>query len=127
MKYIQTPNALKPAGHYSQAVVHHGLVFVSGQFAVDPYTGEKKFGTAREEAALILSNIQMILKEAGSSKDQILDVSIFVSDLAYWDEINQVYGEFMGEHRPARCVVPAAALHYGFKVEIKVTAAVLSA
>ena len=126
MQYIQTNNSLKPAGHYSQAVVHNGLVFVSGQFAVDPYTGEKKFGTAGEEAALVLSNIQMILEAAGSSKEQILDVSIFISDLAYWDEINQVYGVFMGEHRPARCVVPAAALHYGFKVEIKVTAAVIA-
>ncbi len=72
---------------------------------------------------LILENIARILQQAGSSRERILDVSIFVSDLSYWGEIDKVYGEFMRDHRPARCVVPVADLHYGFKVEIKVTAA----
>jgi len=124
MRYIKTQDSLKPAGHYSQALEHNGLVFVAGQFAVDPVTGEKMFGTPGEETAQILSNIQLILAAAGSDKNHILDVMIFVSDLSYWDEVNKVYSNFMGEHRPARCVAPVSELHFGFKVEIKATAAV---
>jgi reactive intermediate/imine deaminase len=122
MKFIQTDNALKPAGHYSQAIEHDGTIYVSGQLAYDPETGERILGEASTETLRILKNIQLILEAAGSSIQQVLKVRIYVSDINYWDDINAVYSEFFAEHKPARVVVPTRDLHYGAKVEIELTA-----
>lgn len=122
MKFIQTDNALKPAGHYSQAIEHNGTIHVSGQLAYDPETGERILGKAGVETLRILKNIQLILEEAGSSIQKVLKVRIYVSDIKYWDEINAVYREFFKGHKPARVVVPTRDLHYGAKVEIELTA-----
>lgn len=124
MKYISTNNALKPAGHYSQAIVHNDLVFVSGQLSVDPDTGQKKLGPIEEEAQRVLENIELILKEAGSDKNHVLKATVYISDIALWDKVNKIYSEFFEDHKPARAVVPTKELHFGFKVEIEVIAAV---
>jgi len=118
MEYITTNNALKPAGHYSQAVVHNGTVYVSGQLAVHPETGENVFGTVAEQTELILNNIALILKEAGSSKDKVLKMTVYIPDVKLWDDVNDVYSDFFGEHKPARVIVPTRELHFGLSVEI---------
>ena len=125
MKNIFTENAPVPAGHYSQAVVHNGLVFVSGQLAVDPETKERKTGPVEEETKLVLSNISGILKAAGSDKNNVIKTTVYVSDISLWDRVNKVYADFFGEHKPARAVVPTKELHFGFKVEIEAVAAVV--
>ena len=126
LKQIQTPKAPAPAGHYSQAIVHHGIVYVSGQLAIDPATGERRVGPIEEQTELALKNVGEILKAAGSGLERVLKMTIYVSDIGLWGQVNATYARIMGEHRPARAVVPTGDLHYGFQIEIEAVAAVHS-
>ena len=121
---VSTPNAPTPAGHYSQAVVYNGLVFVAGQLAIDPQTGAKLTGPIEEQTEQCLKNIGEILKAAGSDLGRVLKMTVYISDIELWSAVNSVYARMMGDHRPARAVVPVKELHYGFKIEIEVVAAV---
>lgn len=123
IKRISTPDAPKPGGHYSQATVYNGLVFVAGQLSIDPATGEKKLGPIEEQAELALSNVRAILKAAGSDWDRVLKVNVFVKDISLWDAVNKVYSRILGENRPARAIIPCGELHYGFLIEIEAVAA----
>jgi len=124
MKIINTPNAPAPAGHYAQAIVHNGLVFVSGQLPIDPTTGDKRVGSIEEQTERALRNVEAILKAAGSSLDKVLKVTVYISDISLWGRVNEVYARVFGAHRPARAVVPTRELHFGFQVEIEAIAAV---
>lgn len=123
IKRISTPNAPKPAGHYSQATVYNGLVFVAGQLSIDPATGAHKTGTIEEQTELALSNVLAILQAAGSDWSRVLKMTVYVADINLWDAVNKVYGQMLGEHRPARAVIPTGALHHGFLIEIDAVAA----
>ncbi|MBI3830321.1 MAG: RidA family protein [Planctomycetes bacterium] len=125
MEPISTPNAPKAAGHYSQAIVHNGLVYVAGQLPIDPQSGEKKLGPIEEQTEQTLKNIAAILRAAGSDLSRVLKVTVYVSDIEHWSKVNEVYAKMFGEHRPARAVVPTRDLHYGFKIEIECIAALL--
>lgn len=120
---IQTPNAPSPAGHYSQAVVHNGIVYVAGQLSIDPKTGERKIGTIEEQTELALSNVSEILKAANSDLSRVLKMTVYVADINLWGAVNTVYARVMGDHRPARAVIPTGELHYGFLIEIEAVAA----
>lgn len=120
---IQTPNAPSPAGHYSQAVVYNGIVYVAGQLSIDPKTGERKIGTIEEQTELALSNVSEILKAANSDLSRVLKMTIYVADINLWGAVNTVYARVMGDHRPARAVIPTGELHYGFLIEIEAVAA----
>lgn len=124
LQSIYTPDAPTPAGHYSQATVYNGIVYVAGQLAVDPHTGEKKLGSIEEQTEQTLSNIGKILKAANSDLSRVLKMTIYISDISLWGSVNAVYAKVMGEHRPARAVVPVKELHYGFLIEIEAVAAV---
>jgi 2-iminobutanoate/2-iminopropanoate deaminase len=124
IRTIQTENAPRPGGHYSQALVHNGLVFVSGQLSIDPRTGEKKLGSIEEQTRQALANISAILKAAGSDLGRVLKMTVYISDINLWSKVNEVYREVMGEHRPARAVIPTGELHYGFLIEIEAIAAI---
>lgn len=123
MEVISTPNAPKPAGHYSQAIVHNNLVYVSGQLPIDPKTSEKRIGSIEEQTEQVLKNLSEILKAAGSSLNQVIKTTVYISDIELWDRVNAVYARFFGEHRPARAVVPTRNLHFGFQIEIEAIAA----
>ena len=120
---VSTPNAPTPAGHYSQAIKHNGLVFVSGQLSIDPQTGEKKLGSIEEQTEQVLRNIEAILKAADSDLSKVLKMTVYVADIELWGGVNTVYARVMGENRPARAIVPTGALHYGFLIEIEAIAA----
>lgn len=122
MKKISTPNAPQPGGHYSQAIVQDSTVYVSGQLAIDPHTGEKKLGSIEEQTEQVLKNVAAILEAAGSDLAHVLKTTVYVSDIALWDRVNAVYVRFFGDHRPARAVVPTKELHHGFQVEIEAIA-----
>ncbi len=124
MKAIQSPEAPLPAGHYAQAIVHNGLVYVSGQLPVDPETGEKHIGSIEEQTSQALKNVAAILKAADSDLGQVIKATVYISDISLWDRVNKVYAEFFGAHRPARAIVPTRDLHFGFQIEIEVIAAV---
>lgn len=127
IRTIQTPDAPTPAGHYSQAVVYNGLVFVAGQLSIDPRTGEKKLGSIEEQTEQVLVNISGILKAADSDLKRVLKMTIYISDISLWGPVNAVYAKVMGEHKPARAVIPTKELHQGFLIEVDAVAAVYGA
>ncbi len=121
MNYIETPNAPAPGGHYSQAVVANGFVFVAGQL---PIGGDGKVvsGSAGEQLRVAFGNTVAILAAAGAGVSDIVNATLFVQDIALWPEVNATYSELLGEHRPARTVAVSPQLHFGALVEIQVTA-----
>ena len=123
IRSVSTPEAPAAGGHYSQAVVHAGLVYVSGQLPINPRTGERLLGPVEEQAEQVLRNIGAILEAAGSGLDRVLKMTVYVSDIEHWSAVNAVYARVMGEHRPARAIVPVKELHYGFKIEVEAVAA----
>lgn len=122
MEAISTENAPTPAGHYSQAIVHDGTVYVSGQLPIDPQTGEKRVGSIEEQTEQALKNLFKILEAAGSAANHVVKTTVYISDIGLWDRVNAVYSRMFGEHRPARAVVPTRELHFGFQIEIEAIA-----
>ncbi|MBL7178040.1 MAG: RidA family protein [Desulfobacteraceae bacterium] len=125
MEKIFTSKAPKPAGHYSQAIVHDNVIYISGQLPIDPITGEKRLSSIEEETEQALKNLAEIIKAAGSSIDNVIKTTIYISDIQLWDRVNSAYSQFFGEHRPARAVVPTKDLHYGFHIEIEAIASII--
>lgn len=121
---ISTPDAPTPAGHYSQGVVHNGTVYVAGILPIDPANPEAPFGDMADQTRQVLNNLSNILEAAGSGLDQLLQVTVYVTDLSSWGEVNQVFAEFLGEHRPARAVVPILPLRRDAGLEVMAIAAV---
>lgn len=121
---ISTPNAPTPAGHYAQATVHQGTVYVAGQLSIDPATGEKLHGSIEEQTERTLRNVEAILHAAGSDFAHLLKVNVYVTDIAFWPRVNAVYARIVGRDVPARAVVPVLALNHGLLIEIDAIAAV---
>ncbi len=119
---ISTQNAPRPSGHYSQAIVHTDIVYVSGQLPINPKTGEKRIGSIEEQTEQALRNLSQILQAAGSNINQVIKTTVYISDIKLWERVNSVYSKFFGGHRPARAVVPTRDLHFGFQIEIEAIA-----
>jgi 2-iminobutanoate/2-iminopropanoate deaminase len=120
---ITTDTAPKPAGHYSQACAHGGLIFTSGQLPISPdgrLLNDKSF---EEQAWQAIVNMLSIVKAAGSGADRVLKVTAFIVGMENWPALNKVYAEIMGANKPARSVVPVPALHNGCLIEIEAIAA----
>jgi 2-iminobutanoate/2-iminopropanoate deaminase len=124
MQTILTKEAPQPAGHYSQAIEHQGIVYVAGQLPIDPKREARYVGSIEEQTEQVLVNLEAILKEADSDKHHVLKVTMYISDINLWDRVNDVYAQFFRDHRPARVVVPTRELHFGFQIEIDAIAAV---
>lgn len=120
---VFTEQAPAPGGHYSQAIVHNGLVYVAGQLPIKPGSTEKIVGPIEEQAAQTLANLAAVLRAAGSDLNRLLKVTIYISDIEQWGKVNEVYTRTLGAHRPARAIVPCKELHYGFQIEIEAIAA----
>ncbi len=124
MQAITTEKAPLPAGHYAQAIEHGGLVYVSGQLPIHPDRKALPIGPIEEQTEQALANLDAILRMAGSRRDQVLKVTVYIADIALWDRVNAVYARFFGDHRPARAIVPTRELHHGFQIEVEAIAAV---
>ena len=122
MTFIETPNASMPGGHYSQAVVHNGLAYLSGILPITPAGVKLADASISEQTEQVVRNLDAILEAAGSNRRNVIKVTIFVSDISTWSEVNQVYARFFGDHRPARSVVPCSPIHYGFGIELEAVA-----
>ncbi|MGM0603618.1 MAG: RidA family protein [Bacillota bacterium] len=118
---IYTKNAPEP-GNYSQAVKLGDLIFVSGQTADDPETGKPVHGTVAEQTELILTNTQNILEAADSSMEKVLKVNVYISDMKYKKEMDEVYKSFFKKNPPARIAMAVKGLDAGLDVEIDVIA-----
>ena len=123
MQAIETRDAPTAAGHYSQAIVHNGVVYVAGQLPIDPKDRNRPVGSIEEQTERTLRNVEAILVAAGSSLDRVLQMTIYISDIELWGGVNTAYARVMGPHRPARAVVPVKDLHYGYQIEIQAIAA----
>ncbi|TQV78786.1 RidA family protein [Exilibacterium tricleocarpae] len=124
MKIVETENATTPAGHYAQAVVHRGVIHISGQLGRLPGMDDAEAGDIERQTSRCLDNIKAILEAAGSSMDNLLKVSVYISDIALWPDVNTVYARYLGDHKPARVVVPVPNLHYNALIEIEAMGAV---
>ena len=118
------PTAMKkPAGHYSPGIVHNGLVYVSGQLPLNA-EGDPQLGSIEEQTRVCMKNIETILHSSGSNLRYILKVNVFIADISNWAKFNETFAEIMGDHRPARIVVPCNQLNRGCGIEIDCIAAV---
>ncbi len=124
MEKVNLPNAPAPKGHYSPAIAHNGLVYVSGQLPRNDETGAVETGAIEAQTELALRNVERILLAAGSDLNHVLQMTIYVSDMELWDKVNETYARILGEHKPARAIVPVKDLHFGVKIEIQAIAAV---
>lgn len=123
IKRINVPGAPQPAGHYSQATVYNGLVFVAGQLGIDPNASDKTPGSIEEQTEQALNNVHAILKAAGTDWNRVLKMNVSLADINLWDAVNKVYARVLGENRPARAIIPCGPLHHGFLIEIEAIAA----
>jgi len=121
-KVFQTDKAAVTGGPYSQAIIHKGVIYVSGQGAADPQTNEIKLGSVEEEAELALENLRIILQEAGSSLAKVLTVTVYLLDIQEYGRFNEVYKKYFRENRPARTCIQAGSLPFNTRVEITATA-----
>ena len=117
-KAFHTDKAAVTGGPYAQAVIHNGLIYVSGQGAIDPQTNEVKLGTIEEETKLVLENIRIILEQAGSSFRNLLQVTVYLLDMREYGRFNMFYERYFQGDFPARTCVQAARLPFGIRVEI---------
>lgn len=119
---INTANAPAPIGPYNQAVVAGDFVFVSGQVAINPTTGELVLDDIKTETTLVMENIKAILTEAGINFGHIVKTTIFLKDMGSFAQVNEVYGSYFTADFPARETVAVAGLPKNVNVEISVTA-----
>ena len=122
-KIVNTSNAPKPIGPYNQAVISGNLMFMSGQIAFDPGTGELVIGEIQAETKQVMENLKSILDEAGLSFKDVIKTSIFLSDMNNFQQVNEVYGSyFSDEDAPARETVEVSRLPKDVNVEISMIA-----
>lgn len=121
-KTITSSNAPAPIGPYSQAVQVDRTLYVSGQIAIDPLSGELVMNSIEEESHQVMKNLSAVLLEAGYSFDTIAKTTIFLSDMALFPKVNEVYGSYFNSDFPARETVAVAGLPKGVNVEISAIA-----
>ncbi len=122
-KIIKTLNAPAPIGPYNQAVLKGNLLFVSGQIAIDPKSGDLKLDSIAIETKQVMENLKAILSEAGMTFENVLKSSIFITDMNNFSAVNEVYGSFFNENTaPARETVEVSNLPKFVNVEISVIA-----
>lgn len=120
---IAAPEGMAPPrGHYSHATRGAGLVFVSGQLPVAADGSLLNEAPFEVQARQVLANVAAALRGADSSIQKLLQVRVYITDIAQWPAFNEIYAQWAGSARPARAVVPVPALHYGCVLEVEATA-----
>lgn len=119
---INPDSMAAPGGHYSHVVTAGGFVFVSGQLPIACDGRKLNEEPFEVQARQVLDNVGNALAAAASTVGKLVQVRVYVTDIASWPAFNALYAEWAGAARPARCVVPVPQLHYGFKIEIEAVA-----
>ncbi|MCD6098905.1 hypothetical protein J7K18_08525 [bacterium] len=117
MKFISTADAPQALGHYSQAVLSEGLLFVSGQLGIEP-----KPSSFEEEVRQALANVLTIVRAAGGGSASVVKTTVFLTDIANFPVVNSVYEYLFGSHKPARAVVEVSSLPKGARIEVEAIA-----
>jgi len=121
MDYVATKNAPSAIGPYSQAIDLGNMIFTSGQIALKP-DGELVEGDIKTQATQVLTNLSEVLKEAGSSLSKVVKTTIFLANMEDFAEVNKIYAEFFGDHKPARSTVAVKTLPLNVGIEIEAIA-----
>jgi reactive intermediate/imine deaminase len=122
MRLINAPDIAAPGGHYSHAVEVNGLVFVSGQLPVTAQGHTLKDAPFEVQAEQVLQNCSAVLRAVKCALTDVVKTTVFVVGAENWPAFNQIYARHMGEHKPARSVVPVPALHHGYLIEVEMVA-----
>jgi 2-iminobutanoate/2-iminopropanoate deaminase len=123
-QHIQTADAPAAIGPYSQGIVANGFLFTAGQIALDPATGDLVQGGVREQTARVMRNLSAVLASAGTGWASVVKTTVYLQDMNDFPVVNEIYGEAIGDARPARSTVQVAALPRGVLVEIDAVALV---
>ncbi|MCE9883853.1 MAG: RidA family protein [Hafnia sp.] len=121
MKIIHSDRLPTPGGHYSPAIISGNSLYISGQLPIS-LTSPRPQGELAEQAQTVFNNIDILLDTVGINKRHLVNVQVYLSDVALWPEFNRLYAQWIGDHRPARTVVPCSALHYGALLEMSAIA-----
>ena len=120
---VSTKHAPEAIGPYSQAVIHNGIAYLSGQIALDPATGQMAAGDVAEQTVRVLENLGAVLAACGSGFEKVLKTTVYLADMAEFAKMNEVYGRYFKDKPPARATVQAARLPRDARVEIDCIAA----
>lgn len=120
MKQVFTNN--KPAGHYTPGIISNGTLYISGQTSVNPATGKPPEGGVKAETLMALKKMEDVLKAAGVSKEAVVMCRLYMTSASLWQEINEAYQDFFGDHKPARIALPIKELNHGCLVEVEAIA-----
>ena len=123
MDQIKTDKAPAAIGPYSQAVIVNGFLFSAGQIALDPATGQMVDGGVEGQTERVMQNLQAVLDSAGLSWKDVVKTTVYLHDMADFPKVNEIYGRWIGDARPARSTVQVSALPRGGRVEIDLIAA----
>jgi 2-iminobutanoate/2-iminopropanoate deaminase len=123
-QHIQTADAPAAIGPYSQGILANGFLFTAGQIALDPATGDLVQGGVREQTARVMRNLSAVLASAGTGWASVVKTTVYLQDMNDFPVVNEIYGEAIGDARPARSTVQVAALPRGVLVEIDAVALV---
>lgn len=123
IKEVTTEFSVRDGGHYTPGMLHNGTLYISGQLSIDPETGKVPEGGIHAEARQALKNMDLVLREAGLTKDNVIQCRVYLPDVKYWGALNEEYAAYFGNHKPARIVVPANKLYNGCLCEIEAVAA----
>ena len=123
-KTIETANAPRAIGPYSQAVVFNGLAYLSGQIPIDPSTGQVIEGGVAKQTERVIENLKAVLEAAGSSLDKVLKTTVYLKDMKEFTAMNEVYARYFGSAAPARATVEVSKLPKDVRVEIDAIAAI---
>jgi len=124
VKHVKTDKAPAAIGAYSQGTIAGGLLFSAGQIALDPATGQLIDGDIDAQTERVMENLQEVLDAAGSSWTEVVKTTVYLHDMAHFPRVNEIYGKWIGEARPARSTVQVTALPRGALVEIDLVATV---
>ena len=122
MDFVATDSAPKAIGPYSQAVIANGLVYTSGQIALDPASGNLVTDSFEAQVRRVFQNLEAVLRGAGTSFGRVVKATVFLTDLANFQALNSIYAEVFGDHKPARTTVGVSQLPKGAAVEIDLIA-----
>ncbi|WP_038248281.1 Rid family detoxifying hydrolase [Ghiorsea bivora] len=124
LQTVHTKDAPKAVGAYSQAVKHQGMLYTSGQIGLDPTSGHMVADDVVNQTKQVVANLTAVIEAAGGQLNQIVKVTIFLENMDDFPKVNQIYADWLGEHRPARSTVAVAALPLAAKVEMDCVVAI---
>jgi len=121
---ISTDNAPSAIGPYSQGLIANGFLFTAGQIPLDPESGKMVEGGIVEQTDRVMQNLQEVLRAAGATWNDVVKTTVYLHDLSHFPPVNEIYGKWLGDARPARSTVQVTALPRGALVEIDAIAAI---